>query len=850
MNIQLTLAWRYLSGRKLRTILTTLAVVFGVLVLFGMNIILPTMIDALQANVQSAAGMVDFSATLATGESFPPSIVATIEGLPGVRAVSATLNRTVNLPADFYDQDPAQPDANSALALIGVEPEAARSVRSYPIQSGRFLENGDSTAAVISQSLASILGIEAGGTLRMPSTEGVVTLTVVGILPARAVPGNEEVLVTLARAQQMTNEFGRINTIDINVESGADETRRAEIMKNIESVLGDKFLVGTKLSGTELFSALQLGQIAMNMFGILALFMGGFIIFNTFRTLVAERRRDIGMLRALGANRRTILGMILAEGLFQGMIGTLVGLALGYLLGFAVLQLAGPIMGKFINLKMGGPVVSPAVIGFCILLGVGVTVLAGLIPARSASRVTPMDALRPTVAEMEYRRQAGKGSVFGILIIILTSIALLSGNAAFITLGALLFLVGLILVAPLLVRPIAGAFGSLLAMIYARQGTGSLAQGNLSRQPSRVAVTASTTMLGLAVIVAAGGMVTSLTGTLNDVMHKSLGSDYLFVPPSIALWSSDVGSGPAFSDQLRNVEGVQDVSSLRFAASRVNGVSVSLLGIDPVAFPKVSGLHFISGNDSSYQSLAGGRFLIVNGAFLAATRTKVGDAIELDTPTGKATYRIVAVASDLLNAKVTTAFLSQADLKKDFGKSEDVFIQLNLKPDADRTVADRQIRQVATAFPQFTVISGQAYYDSMMSQLNTAFSAMYFLFAFLALPSLIAMINTLAISIIERTREIGMIRAVGATRGQVRTMVLAEALLLAAVGTAFGLLGGMYLGYAFVSALESFFPMGYSFPLNGILAATAFGLLFGALAAVIPARQAARLDIISALQYE
>lgn len=850
MNIQLTLAWRYLSVRKLRTFLTTLAVVFGVLVIFGMNIILPTMIAALQANVQGAVGMVDFSATLATGESFSPNVVPAVQAVPGVRVVSASLKRTVNLPADFYDNDPAKPDVINALALIGVDPEAARTVRAYPVDTGRFLEPADTSSAVISQTMANALDIRAGDTFQMPSTEGVTTLTIVGILPARATPGNEEVLVTLAQAQQMTNESGRINTIDINMETGADETRRAAIKKNIEAVLGENFQVGTQLSGTELFATLQLGQVAMNMFGVLALFMGGFIIFNTFRTVVAERRRDIGMLRALGAKRSTILGTILAEGLLQGILGTAGGLVIGYLLGAGVIQLAGPLLNKFINLKIGDPVISPILVVFCILLGVGVTILAGLIPARAASRVTPMDALRPTVAEMEYRRQAGIGSIIGIIIIALTSIALLSWNAAFITLGGFLFLVGLILVAPLLVRPIASVFGSLLAMIYARQGTGSLAQGNLTRQPSRVAVTVSTTMLGLAVIVAAGGMVTSLRGTLDQVMHNSLGSDYLFVPPSIALWSTDVGSGPAFSDQLRGVEGVQEISTMRFAASRINGVGVSLLGIDPVAFPKVSGLQFITGDDSSYQTLAGGRFLIVNGVFLAGTKTKVGDTVELDTSTGKVSYRIAAVGSDLLNAKVTTAFLSQANMQADFGKTEDVFIQLNLNPGADRAAADRQIRQIAAGYPQFTVISGQGYYDSMMSQMDAAFSAMYILFAFLALPSLIAMINTLAISIIERTREIGTLRAVGATRGQIRTMVLAEALLLAAIGTAFGLLGGMYLGYAFVSALESFFPMSYSFPLNGILAATAFGLTFGALAAVIPARQAAKLDIITALHYE
>lgn len=850
MNIQLTLAWRYLSGRKLRTLLTTLAVVFGVLVLFGMNIILPSMVSALQANVQGASGMVDFSATLVTGESFSPDVVPAVQAVPGVRAVSATLNRTVNIPTDFYDHDPAKPDAVSVLALIGLDPEAAQTVRSYPIEYGRFLEPTDTNAAVISQTLAGDLGIRVDDMFSMPSVQGLMNLTVVGILPARTQPGNEEVLVTLAQAQQITAETDRINTIDINIETGASESRRAEIMKAVETVLGNGFQVGAMLSGTELFAMLQLGQVAMNMFGVLALFMGGFIIFNTFRTVVAERRRDIGMLRALGANRNTILGTILAEGLLQGILGTAVGLVLGYLLGFGVMKLASPLLNQFIHLKIDTVVVSPAVVIFCILLGVGITVLAGLIPARSASRVTPMDALRPTVAEMEYRRQASKGSIAGIILVALTSLALLSGNPALIAPGGLLFLIGLILVAPLLVRPIAFVFGNLLAVIYARQGTGSLAQGNLSRQPSRVAVTASTIMLGLAVIVAAGGMVSSLSHVIDEVMRKSLGSDYLFIPPSISLWSADVGAGPAFSDQLRSIQGVQNVSSLRFAATQVNGKGVSLLGIDPVVFPKVSGLQFLQGDESSYQTLARGRNLIVNGAFLAATQTKVGDTVELLTANGNVKYTIIASASDMLNVKVTTAYVSQTDLQADFGKTEDVFVQLNLTPDADREAVDPKIREAAAQFPQFTVISGKSYLDSMMSQLNAAFSAMYFLFAFLALPSLIAMINTLAISVIERTREIGMIRAVGATRGQIRTMILAEALLLAAVGVAFGLLGGMYLGYTFVIALQSLFPLKYYFPLNGILAATAFGLLFGALAAIIPARQAARLDIINALHYE
>ncbi len=183
------------------------------------------------------------------------------------------------------------------------------------------------------------------------------------------------------------------------METTAGEARRAEIQKAIEAAAGPDYHVGTLLSGSDMFAALQLGQAAMGLFGLLALFMGGFIIFNTFRTVVAERRRDIGMLRALGATRGTITGMILAEGLLQGIIGSALGLGLGYLFGAGLLKLVSPMLGKFLNITLGSPVVSPGLIVICVLLGVSVTVLAGLIPARSASRVTPLEALRPSMAE-------------------------------------------------------------------------------------------------------------------------------------------------------------------------------------------------------------------------------------------------------------------------------------------------------------------------------------------------------------------------------------------------------------------------------------------------------------------
>jgi len=850
MNLQLTLAARYLAGRKLRTTLTTLAIIFGVLLIFGMNTILPTMVAALQANVQGAEGEVDFTVTNLSGEAFPEDVIDRLHGIDGIRAMAPSLSRTINLPADFVDRDPSHLDTVTAVNLVGVIPEEARSLRSYPVLAGRYLNDSDTASTVISQTLADALSVDVGYTFALPAASGMTELTVVGILPADISPSNEKVLVNLPQAQLMANEPGKVNIIEFNVESFADQARRIEIQSKVEAALGENYQVGGLVSDDQLFAAIEIGQIALNLFGVLALFMGGFIIFNTFRTVVTERRRDIGMLRALGATRRTVIGIVLAEGLLQGLIGSIIGLLLGYLLAVGVINVAQGPISLFINLQLGTPVISPGLIGVSILLGVGVTVLAGLLPAWNASHITPLEALRPSQAEGEFNRQTGVGFVIGMVTIIITVAAILSGQAALIIPGGILFLVGLVLIAPAMVRPFASLLGKFTAWATVRQGIGNLAQSNLTRQPSRVAVTASASMLGLAVIVAAGGLVSSMGGTIFDWMRYSFGSDYLFVPPSIGIWSGNVGAGPSFAEELRAVPGVDAVSTLRYASSHLDGLAVSMMGIEPVAFEQVSGLYFVKGNEAAYAELTTGRNMIVNSSFVLATGKGVGDTVELLTADGRVPYTIVAEGSDMLNAKVTTAYISQANLATDFGATEDVFIQLDLTPDADRAAADQQIKALAYDYPQFKVVSGVEYVGALEAQASAAFSAVYILFAILAFPSLIAMLNTLTIGVLERTREIGMIRAVGGTRKQVRNMVLVEALLLAAIGTAFGILGGLYLGYVFVTGIKVIFPLGYYFPASGILAAIAFGLLFGVLAAIIPARQAARMDVVAALRYE
>ncbi len=299
MGITMTLAARYLGGRRMRALLTTLAVVFGVLVIFGMNILVPTMMRAFQSTMMAASDQVDLTVRLRSGDAFPVDRLEDVRAVRNVQAAQALMARPLNLPADFHDHDAGKADPVSVITIVGLDPGSALGLRPYPVREGRFLAAGDSRAAVITSSLAEPLGLALGSTLVIPTTQGLVNFTVVGIRSPRALPGNEEVMVTLADAQALFDATGMITTIEANL--GAKEPALAkETRLAIETRLGTAFTTEALPEAGNMAVALQASSIAFSAFGALALFMGAFIIFNTFRTIVAERRRDIGMLRAIG----------------------------------------------------------------------------------------------------------------------------------------------------------------------------------------------------------------------------------------------------------------------------------------------------------------------------------------------------------------------------------------------------------------------------------------------------------------------------------------------------------------------------------------------------------------------
>lgn len=840
----LKLALRYLSGRKLRSFLTTFAIIFGVMIIFGLNGMLPTMEKAWRQSISASTKQADLAVTSETRGVFDAGVVGKVRGVPGIAHATMSLTRTVIIPADYA---PKTKDGRtiSSFILNGIDLASASDVRPLPIKKGSFLSATGKTI-LIPNSLAEKTGLKIGDKLRLPSTTGTTTFSIIGLVDTPPTPGAEELYIQLGDAQRLFNQPGKVNTIEAQFSPGSD---REEVRTAVLDTLGSGYKIGGIELGSELLASMKLGEFMFNMFGVLALAMGGFIIFNTFRTIIVERRRDIAMLRALGASRRTVLGLILSESFLQGVIGTAIGMVAGYAMAAGINAAVNPLMEEMMHFQLGGPIFSPSTYAAAIGLGVGITVLSGLIPAISASRVPPLEALRPPVAEV-VRKRMGKGAIVGIVIIVLALAGLVTGDLGMASLGAVLFLAGLVLVGPVLIKPISTLFGRLLAITFTREG--QIAQGNLVRQPGRAAITASAMMIGLAIVIALAGMMTSIQSGVMGYLNKSIRSDYLLMPQSMVLGGGNIGAGPQLVKELRDVPGVDSATALRLATTKANKIDLQLIGIDPVEYPELSGLVFTGGDpDSAYRALANGRAVIVNGIFAAQNGVKVGQTLTLQAPEGMIEYKVVGIGSDLLNAKLSTGYVSHKNLAQDFNETADLLIMANRSEDASATEVKDSIQRIVDDYPAFSFFSTEDFRENLLKTYEGMFAAFYLLMLVLAIPSLVALVNTLGINVLERTREIGMLRAVGATRNQVRRMIVAESLLLSMAGIAFGILSGLWMGYIIVAAVRvNGFVGPYFFPYAGILLTIAVGLLIGVVAALIPARHAARLNIVTALQYE
>jgi putative ABC transport system permease protein len=279
---------------------------------------------------------------------------------------------------------------------------------------------------------------------------------------------------------------------------------------------------------------------------------------------------------------------------------------------------------------------------------------------------------------------------------------------------------------------------------------------------------------------------------------------------------------------------------------------VSLRGIDPAAVPVTAGLTFLRGDrQAALAALGQCRCMIANIQFEAQLGVRLGDIVVLRTPNGPAEYQVAAIANDMTNTSVLTVYISQDNLAQDFDATQDMVLEVYLKPSANRAVVEQQLRTIASRYPQFDFGPVRDLFDLLQNMIFQMANALYLLLAVITLPSLVALTNTLIIGMMERTREIGVLRSLGVTRAQVVEMVLAEAILLATAGTGLGILAGLYLGRAMMPVFQaSGVPASYAISSRQLLVASAIGLLVGLFASIAPARQIARINVIEALRHE
>jgi putative ABC transport system permease protein len=844
--MMLQIAWRYLWGRRLRSALTTLAIVFGIMIVFGLNGIIPAVRSAFDANMTLAIHEVDLILLRSDGASFPTALADELRATPGVAEVTPVLERTLRLPAaDALPTGDGRPIAS--LTINGWDPGTSEAVVPIRPIAGRWLTPQDTRGALVRASLTRRTGLGLGDTLRLPAASGSITVAIVGILPERPLFGDEEVYLTLPTAQELFNMPGQINAIAGQFDDDQDV---AALRDSIVARLGPGYTAGgVSAGGSEWRSVLQIGELTFTLFGVLALAMGGFIMLNTFRTSIAERQRDIGMLRAIGASRGMVTRIVLAESLLLGALGTALGMLLGYLLVMTLVVALSPTWESFFGVPLGSPAFSAPLIGLSLALGLGVPLLSGLIPAIGAGRITPLAALRPEPQASGSRRPGIRAAIGGALIVI-ALFALASGFVPLALPGALLLLSSLIILAPLLVAPTATLLGRLLGRFLTREG--AIAQGNLLRNPGRAAVTASTIMISLAILVALAGLTSTFTTGLMGYLERSMRADYLLLPEALVLGQGNVEAGPQLAQQVRDTPGIAAVTTLRRSTTQIGGDTAQVIGIEPQGYAQLAGLIFTQGDPArAYMRLADGDAIIVNGILATQQRLAVGSMVTLETPAGPRPYEVVGIGLDYLNSRLATAYISQAELAASFRQENDVLLMANRSPDADPAAVEAALLEIAEAYPAFSLLSFEQWRQSQLAGNQTRTNILYVLMALLATPSLIALANTLAINVLERTREIGVLRAIGADRGQIVRMIIGESLLLAALGIAGGLIAGVGLGYAIVGSLSlAGLPFGYAFPLDGMLLTIGVGVAFALLAALLPARRAARLDIVAALRYE
>jgi putative ABC transport system permease protein len=859
----LSLVLRGFMQRKLRVLLTGIAIALGVALMAGTYILTDTINKSFAGifNVANRGHDVVITPRQSLGRNIrsqtspvTDQVLAQVRAAPGVAEAAGS----IFTPGAFLDIHGKRLTVGGAPAFIGSE--VPRRFESFTVAHGRFASSAGEVA--IDEATANRNHLKLGERMVVAGSAPARPYTIVGILRfggGESFGGAGAAILTLREAQRVLALPGHFDQIDV----AAQPSVSANVLRErIRAVLPATLDVRTGAQQaakdtSNLESNLSFIRTFLLVFAYVALVVGAFIIFNTFSITVAQRTREFGLLRTLGGSRRQILQSVIYEGLLLGVVGAVLGLLGGLALAPALNELFKAFGAE---LPHNGTVVETRTIVVSLVVGILVTLLAGLPPALRATRVPPLAAMREGV-EIPPRPVPSRLGITNRILIPLSAAVLLglATGSAFVL--VLLLIAAAVYVGKMLLRVRRGgrarryrvvpALARGLGVLVRWRGiTGKLAQENSIRQPGRTLITAAALTVGLALVAFVAVLAAGTKATINQAVSRSFAGNLIIENSQEG--NREQGIPALLAPSVRKVPGVANVTPIAFTVGRPRGSSsnATITAIDPATFEHVYRVEWKSGSNATLLGLGNEGVVLAKG-YAESKHHKVGQTISVLTPTEKhVSLTVRGIASDnarLLGNLTITLSLARAS----FGQREDALDFVSYAPGASNAQVQPAVnRLLAANFPQARSRTAAQFKQDQSNQINTLLALIYVLLALSVIVSLFGIVNTLILSIYERTRELGMLRAIGTSRKQIRQMIRYESVITALIGGVFGLVIGV-VGAILVTTL-TLSGSGYvqSIPVGTLAILLVVAALAGLVAAQLPARRAARLDMLQALASE
>ena len=829
-----------LLAHKLRLALTALAIVLGVTFIAGTFILTDTLHNTFDNLFGTIYSKVDFqvrgvaqfgSGGNATRNPVQESVLSTVRTVPGVQAAEGTVNGY----AQFIDHNGKAISSGGAPTLgLAFDPDQAIS----PL---RLVEGKPPTTpsdVVMDLGTAQKYGFSVGQRVRVLLRGPTRTFTITGITKfgtANNLAGATLAAFDIPTAQALLGRVGQFDAINVVAAPGAD---KAAVQRSIANALprGVEVVTGQTVVNeqtSDVSSALSIFNTFLLVLGFIALFVGAFTIVNTFSIIVGQRTKELALLRIVGASRRQVFMSVLTEAAIVGLISSLIGLGLGVLTALGLERL----LSAFGVTLPSGPIAFEArTVIVCIVVGVVVTMVSAIGPARRAVRIAPVEAVAEQ--QVEYEISLRRRTIWGTGITLAGVAALAAGLSVpaigLVGLGAVLIFIGVARLAPAVARPMASVLGRPLSRLIGISGR--LGRENSMRSPRRTAQTASALMVGLALVSAIAVFGTSLSSSVTQSIDNAISADIVISP------TNNTGSGSFGTTVPATAAAVPGVT----ASSTVYGGQFELRGgiqnLVAVSTKNLADTVILNMNSGSSDSLAAGD-LLIDAKTASSDNLKTGNTVPVKFAlTGGSRMRIGGIYQD--NALIGSYLVGDAFYGSHY--ENPLPFAVLLKTDGSEGV-QQAVTRALVGYPNVKVQSRAQFEASQSAQVNQLLGLVIVLLALAVVIALIGIVNTLLLSVFERTHEIGLLRAVGMKRRQVRAMIRSESVILAVFGAVIGIVVGTLLGLALVSSLHSQGFTSTIIPWTYLVVFLLVAALLGLIAASWPARRAARLDVLAAI---